>query len=173
MRNCKRLRLFFEKTYIFALLIHNFIVSLHLQTRDCKLMSTKISHSGVIDSIEGNCVHVRIVQTSACAACKVAGYCNAAESKEKIVDVHCANSAAYKTGQTVTVTTSGQVAARALLWGFGMPFVILVAVLFGVLMLTGSEGLAALSAIVALVPYYGLLWLMRDRMKEQLAFAIE
>ena len=52
-------------------------------------MSNKIRHEGVIDSIDEGCVHVRILQTSACAACKVAGYCNAAEAKEKIVDVFC------------------------------------------------------------------------------------
>ena len=79
-------------------------------------MSTKISHSGVIESMEGNSVHVRIVQTSACAACKVAGYCNAAESKEKIVDVTPVDISLYKVGQVVTVSASGQVAARALLW---------------------------------------------------------
>ncbi len=136
-------------------------------------MSTKISHSGVVESIDDDCVHVRIVQTSACAACKVAGYCNAAESKEKIVDVHCTNPTFYKVGQLVTVSTSGQVAVRALLWGFGVPFVVLVAVLFVVLKMTGSEGTAALSALLALIPYYGMLWLFREKMREQLAFAIE
>ena len=50
-------------------------------------MSQKICHSGIVERIDDGCVHVRIVQTSACAACKVAGYCNAAESKEKIIDV--------------------------------------------------------------------------------------
>ena len=137
-------------------------------------MSTKISHSGVVDSVEGDCVKVRIVQTSACAACKVAGYCNAAESKEKMVDVFCGDTAKnYHVGQQVTVSTSGSVAARALLWGFGMPFLVLVTVLFVVLLLTHNEGLAAVSAILALLPYYGLLWLLRDRMREQLSFAIE
>lgn len=136
-------------------------------------MSTKISHSGIIESIEKGYVHVRILQTSACAACKVAGYCNAAESKEKIIDVPCSDTNAYTTGQAVTVTTSAQVAARALLWGFGVPFLLLVLVLFVVLQLTGSEGRAALCAIASLVPYYFLLWLFRDKMREQLAFSIE
>ncbi len=136
-------------------------------------MGTKISHSGIVESIEGNCVHVRIVQTSACAACKVAGYCNAAESKEKIVDVHCAAPASYQVGQPVTVSTSGQVAVRALLWGFGVPFIVLVTVLFVVLQMTGSEGTAALSALLALVPYYFMLWLFREKMRKQLAFSIE
>ena len=136
-------------------------------------MNQRISHSGVIESIEEGCVHVRIVQTSACAACKVAGYCNAAESKEKIIDVFCDSVAAYQVGQQVVVSASGQVAVKALLWAFGVPFVLLMAVLLLVLLLTGNEGWAALGALGALVPYYIILWLLRDKMREQLAFRIE
>ena len=136
-------------------------------------MSTKISHSGVIERIESDRVHVRIVQTSACAACKVAGYCNAAESKEKIIDVFCDTAAKnLQVGQQVTVTTSGTVAAKALLWGFGLPFVLLVSVLAIVLLLTSNEGLAALCALAALIPYYFVLWLLRDRMRNELSFQI-
>ena len=136
-------------------------------------MSTKISHSGVIERIESDRVQVRIIQTSACAACKVAGYCNAAESKEKLIDVFCDSVAkSLHVGQPVTVTTSGVVAAKALLWGFGLPFVVLVAVLIVVLLLTSSEGLAALCALAALVPYYLALWLLRDRMRDELSFQI-
>ena len=136
-------------------------------------MSTKISHSGVIEQIESDRVHVRIVQTSACAACKVAGYCNAAESKEKIIDVFCDTAAKnLHVGQQVTVTTSGTVAAKALLWGFGLPFILLVSVLAIVLLLTSSEGMAALCALAALVPYYFVLWLLRDRMRNELSFQI-
>ena len=69
-------------------------------------MSQKISHSGIVERIDDGCVHVRIVQTSACAACKVAGYCNAAESKEKIIDVYCDSVAAYQVGQQVVVGSS-------------------------------------------------------------------
>ena len=137
-------------------------------------MNDFVSHSGVVERVEDGCVHVRIVQTSACAACKVAGYCNAAESKEKIVDVFGdATAKELAVGQQVTVTTSGQVAAKALMWGFGLPFVLMVAVLVLVLWLTGSEGKAALSGLAALVPYYILLWLLRNRMRQQLAFSIE
>lgn len=136
-------------------------------------MSNTIRHEGIIDSIEEGCVHVRILQTSACAACKVKGYCNAAEAKEKLVDVYCDDVAAYRTGQEVTVATSGDVAARALLWAFGLPFVVMVGVLTLVLWRTGDEGLAAVSGLLSLVPYYGLLFLLRHRMRRQLAFVIE
>ena len=136
-------------------------------------MNQRIRHSGVVESIEEGCVHVRIVQTSSCAACKVAGCCNAAESKEKMIDVYCDAVADYKVGQQVTVSTSGQVAVKALLWAFGVPFVLLLAMLILVLLLTANEGWAALSALAILVPYYAILWLLRDKMREQLAFTIE
>ncbi|MCH5306971.1 MAG: SoxR reducing system RseC family protein [Prevotella sp.] len=136
-------------------------------------MRNNISHSGVIESIEDGCIHVRIIQTSACAACKVAGYCNAAESKEKLIDIYSADTKAYSIGQSVTVMASRQVAANALLLGFGIPFIILVGVLVVVLMLTHNEAWAALGGLIALVPYYGVLYLMRERLRDKLSFWIE
>ena len=135
-------------------------------------MGTKISHSGIIESIDERCIHVRIVQTSACAACKVASYCNAAESKEKIVDVY-KPAGNLKVGDAVTVTASSQMATQALLYGFAYPFVLLVVVLVAVLWLTGNEATAGLSALAALLPYYGVLYLLRKRHREQFAFDIE
>ena len=136
-------------------------------------MSHQIEHSGVVQRVDKGHVQVLIVQTSACAACKVSGYCNAAESKEKLIDVYCDCATDYQVGQAVTVTASQRVAAKALLWGFGMPFVVMVAVLVAVLLLTGSEGVAALSGLLALLPYYGVLYLLRRRLRDQLSFAIK
>lgn len=136
-------------------------------------MSNKIKHSGVVENILGDSVQVRIVQTSACAACKVAGYCNASESKEKLVDIYHADTRNLKVGDVVTVTASTQVAAQALLLGFGLPFVVLVAVLIVVLLITGNEGAAAMSGLAALVPYYAVLFLFRNRIRDKLSFSIE
>ena len=168
---------FFKKKEFLCAVIHRKVVSLQLQTTAVairnKSMSEKIKHSGVVEEVTEGRVVVRILQTSACAACKVAGHCNASEAKEKLVDVRCADASAYKTGQSVVVSTSRDVANRALLLGFGLPFVVLVGVLFAVLRLTGDEGLAALSGLGALVPYYLLLWLLRDRIGRRVSFQIE
>lgn len=136
-------------------------------------MSQKISHSGIVERIEGDCIKVRIVQTSACAACKVASHCNAAESKMKIVDVFGCDTTNYSTGQEVTVWASRDVANRALLLGFGVPFLLLVCVLLIALRLTANEGLAALWALGSLVPYYFALWLLRNRIQRGISFQIE
>ena len=137
-------------------------------------MSTKISHSGIVESISEGCVQVRILQASACAACKVAGHCHASESKEKIVDVlNVRDAARLKVGDSVIVSASRDVANRALLLVFGVPFLILVSVLFIMLKVVSDEWLAAITAILALMPYYGMLYLMRDRIQQKIAFSIE
>lgn len=136
-------------------------------------MSNKKSHPGVVDSIEGDCVKVRIVQTSACAACKVAAHCNASESKEKLVDVFGCDTAKYATGQEVVVSASREVANRAILLGFGLPLLLLIGVLLMVLRWTGDEGMAAMASLGALVPYYIVLWLLRDSIRQQVSFRIE
>ena len=136
-------------------------------------MSNRISHSGIIKSIGEGCIKVQIVQTSACAACKVSSHCNAAESKVKIVDVFGADVAGYQEGQQVVVWASKDVANRALLLGFGLPLLLLVVVLLATLHVTSHEGKAALAALLALVPYYGLLYLFRNSIRQKLSFYLE
>ena len=137
-------------------------------------MSNKIRHSGVVDSVEKECVHVRILQTSACAGCKIAGHCNASESKEKIVDVYDAQAAhRLRVGDAVVVCASTQVAARALLLGFGIPFLLLVGVVFVASLCTDDEALMALSGLCALIPYYLLLYVLKGHIREKLAFTLE
>ena len=135
-------------------------------------MSNRISHQGIIKSIEDGCIKVQIVQTSACAACKVASHCNAAESKVKIVDVFT-DAMGYQVGQEVTVWASKDVANRALLLGFGVPFLLLVCVLMIALKVFGDEGIAALVALASLVPYYIALWLMKDKIQRHISFNLE
>lgn len=148
-------------------------------SKNCKVgiaksMSSKIRHSGVIESIVGDCARVRIMQTSACAACKVASHCNAAESKEKLIDVYDGGLAQrYTVGQAVVVSTSQEVAYRALLLGFGVPLFLMVATLVVAICLSYGEGTAALASLAVLIPYYLILWVLRDRIRQKVSFQLE
>lgn len=135
-------------------------------------MSNKIRHSGIIHSVNNDSLQVRILQTSACAGCKVAGHCSASESKEKMIDVF-GNFPESRVGQKVTIVASTQVGIRAVVLGFVVPFVIMVGVLLVLMRLTSSEPLSALLSVVSLIPYYMLLYVCRDRLREKLSFTIE
>lgn len=137
-------------------------------------MSNKIRHSGIIDYISGDCVKVRILQTSACSQCKIAGHCSSTESKEKIVDVYnVTGRAGMKVGDKVVVTASARVAVSALLIGFGLPFAVMVAIMFIVYGLTSNEPLSALCSLGSLLPCYGTIFLFRERLRTNMAFEIE
>jgi len=136
-------------------------------------MSNKIKHAGVVDGVEGECVRVRILQSSACSACKVAAHCNASETKEKIIDVMDADASHYQKGDRVMVVADTAVGFRASLYGYLLPLILMVVTLVGVLAATHSEGLAAVSALGILIPYYVLLFLMRNKLRNRLSFSLE
>lgn len=136
-------------------------------------MSNKIKHAGVVDGVEGECVRVRILQSSACSACKVAAHCNASETKEKIIDVMDADASHYQKGDQVMVVADSAVGFRASLYGYLLPLILMVVTLVGVLAATHSEGLAAVSALGILIPYYVLLFLMRNKLRNRLSFTLE
>ncbi|MCH5311232.1 MAG: SoxR reducing system RseC family protein [Prevotella sp.] len=137
-------------------------------------MNDKISHRGVIQSISAKCVEVRITQSSACSSCSVASHCNASETKVKVVEVHgCDKWQSLSVGQEVVVSASRRVAGLALMLGFGVPLVTMLVVIGGVYYATGDEAAAALWGLAALIPYYILLYMMRNKIATKVAFNIE
>lgn len=141
----------------------------------------EIRHDGIVEHIgtDGH-VRVRITQMAACAGCKVAAHCNAAEQKVKTVDVYQAFGAdrgpqppRLKVGDAVVVATSGAAAGRALLLAFGLPLMLLLVVLAALLAAGVGEGTSALAALAILAPYYLLLWLCRDKIAGKISFHLE
>lgn len=139
-------------------------------------MDNQFKHAGVIERLDGDHAVVRILQTSACAACKVAGHCNASESKEKLIDIYGVQNAERgmrKVGDAVTITADTATGYRAVAWGFGIPLVILIVGIFATMAITGNDLLSALVGLAALVPYYIVLYFLRDKIKERLSFKLE
>ena len=137
-------------------------------------MADVIKHDGVVDSIEGDCIHVRIVQASACAACGAKSLCSAAESKEKIVDVYGANAKAYQVGQRVMVEGAATMGMKAVRLAFLFPLLLLVAAIAVAMWLTdGNEAVAALSALLALTAYFLVLFACKKRLKNEFTFIIK
>ena len=62
---------------------------------------------------------------------------------------------------------------QAVLWTYVVPLVLLMTVLMGASRLIGSDGVAALAALASLVPYYGVLYLLRDRLQRRFSFRIK
>lgn len=132
-----------------------------------------IEHKGVIASISDNKLSVKILQESACSTCHAKGSCMAADSKEKLVDV-VDFTGKYQVNDVVTIQGKESMGYKAVLWAFVIPLVILVLMLI----LTSSiwkleEIEAATASIIALAPYYVVLYLLRGRMANSFKFTIK
>ena len=136
-------------------------------------MADIIKHRGIVEKIDGSHIVVRIVQTSACSACSAKGLCNASESKEKQIDVYEVNPA-YRIGEEVILCGTTSMGMKAVFLAFGIPVFLLLAALFVTMRVTDGDALlSAIVALVAVVLYYAVLYLMKDKMNKTFSFVIE
>ena len=136
-------------------------------------MADIIKHRGIVEKVNGSHVVVRIVQTSACSACSAKGLCNASESKEKQIDVYEVNPS-YRIGEEVVLCGSTSMGMCAVFLAFGVPVLLLLFALFATMRITDGDALlSAIVALLAVVPYYVVIYLMKDKMNKTFSFVIE
>ncbi len=136
-------------------------------------MADIIKHRGIVEKINGSHVVVRIVQTSACSACSAKGLCNASESKEKQIDVYEVNPS-YRIGEEVVLCGSTSMGMRAVLLAFGIPVLLLLIALFVTMRVTDGDALlSAIVALLAVVPYYMVIYMMKNKLNKTFSFVIE
>jgi sigma-E factor negative regulatory protein RseC len=136
-------------------------------------MADIIKHRGIVEKVEGSHVVVRIVQTSACAACSAKGLCNASESKEKQIDVYEVN-ASYRIGEEVVLCGTTSMGMRAVFLAFGIPMLLLLVALFVTMRVTDGDALvSSLVALFAVVPYYLVIYFMKDKLNKTFSSTIE
>ena len=137
------------------------------------MTNNTIKHLGIVENIQGSHLSVRIVQTSACAACSVKGHCSSADSKDKIIDIIDTAAASYQVGENVMVVGETSMGMQAVALAFIIPFVLLIFTLFLFMALIENELYAALLALAVLIPYYFVLWLNKTRLKQKFSFTIK
>jgi len=136
-------------------------------------MADIIKHRGIVEKVEGSHVVVRIVQTSACSSCSAKGLCNASESKEKQIDVYEVN-ASYHIGEEVVLCGTTSMGMRAVFLAFGIPMLLLLVALFVTMRVTDGDALvSSLVALFAVVPYYLVIYFMKDKLNKTFSFTIE
>lgn len=132
-----------------------------------------IEHEGIIEKINGHQITVLLSQQSACSTCHAKGACTAADVKEKRVVIHD-DSLRYAENEKVIIEGKESIGYKAVLWAFLLPLVILLTML----VLTTSiwyfsETEAAIASLIALTPYYLVLYLLRNKMANTFRFSIK
>lgn len=127
--------------------------------------------SGVVESISDDYIKVRIHNESACSMCYSKGVCTSLGSGQRTIDVEHDNRHTVKPGDTVDIQMVSSSGFMAVLFGYILPFVLLLGTLLVVSNYV-TEALAALIAIGILIPYYLILYLYKNRMRRYFRFTL-
>lgn len=134
-------------------------------------MSETIHHIGIVARISQEAVFVCITQRSACSGCHAKSMCSASEQKEQIIEIPD-HTGQYAVGEEVEVCGQTNLGMEAVVLAFVIPLILVVAGVAGGIYLGCDESVSGLISLLILVPYYGALYLFRDRLKKRFVFTV-
>ena len=131
-----------------------------------------IKHDGIIIALnEDGTALVRIVQASACAACKAKAMCASAESVEKEMTVVLLGDEQWAVGNEVEVMVQQKMGWKAVLLAYLLPFFVMLAVmLIGNAIWAVREEILGTVALCAMALYYLVLGMFKDKLQKEFSF---
>ena len=131
-----------------------------------------IKHDGIIIALnEDGTALVRIVQTSACAACKAKAMCASAESAEKEMTVVLLGDEQWAVGNEVEVMVQQKMGWKAVVLAYLLPFFVMLAVmLIGNAIWAVREEILGTVALCAMALYYLVLGMFKDKLQKEFSF---
>ncbi|MCK5845818.1 MAG: SoxR reducing system RseC family protein [Bacteroidales bacterium] len=137
------------------------------------IQQSEITHQGTIESIEDNHFNVRIVSMASCVSCSAGGTCSASDIAEKIVEVVRPKDSKYNIGDMVTIVLNQSMGLKAVFLGYVAPFLVLFFTLLIMLGLGYNEGIGGLTALLMLIPYFAVMYIFKDKIKEKFIFRLK
>lgn len=133
----------------------------------------EISHTGKIVEITPEFTTVEIISESACSACHASALCGLSEFKKKAVEVPTSATELYEVGEEVLVNLKASMGHKAVWVAYVVPLFVLLAVLLGLGAVGVGELAAGLAGIGATALYYFVIWLLRDKLRNDYIFYIK
>jgi len=125
-----------------------------------------------VKEVKDTSLIVNIVSQSACSTCHAKGACTAADYQDKEIEVSGYKNS-YEVGQMVTILFKQSKGFAAVIWGYVIPFFLVLSTLIIALELTNDELKSGLLSLIILIPYYITLYFFRHFLKKVLKFELE
>ena len=135
-------------------------------------MSESINHTGFVEKIDGDTVFVRITQQSACSGCHAQSMCSASEKKDKIIEVPD-RSGKFHINEEVQLCGQSSLGLQAVLLAFVFPLIIVFAAIVTGTSMQWEETTSGLTGLLLLVPYYSILYFLREKLKRKFIFTLK
>lgn len=129
--------------------------------------SEKVCKEGIVRKVQDDRLWVEVVVSSACGGCAAKSLCNISEKKNELVEAVNLSGEDFSIGETVQIQMMQKLANKAVVLGYLLPFVILVAGLFVCYALTHIEWLSVLVAFGLTAIYYFILKMFDKRLAKE------
>ncbi len=136
-------------------------------------MKKEIYHDGKIIEITPEFTSVEIISSSACSQCHAKGLCGFSEEESKVVMVPTSPYTERKVGDTVTLALKQTMGLKAVWISYVIPLIILMILVLSLSSVIDNEVWTGLAAIGGVALYYLVIWLLRDRLKNEFVFYIK
>lgn len=138
------------------------------------MATNNVTHSGKVIGVFRDTVTVAVESSEACGSCASRSACSlGVQSNTRNILITTPDASSFSVGEIVTVATRTQMGLMAVTLCYAVPAVVLVAVLAAAVLCGVSEGVAALISLGSVAIYYGILWLVRDKLAQKISFTIE
>lgn len=136
-------------------------------------MKKEIYHDGKIIEITPEFTSVEIISSSACSQCHAKGLCGFSEEESKVVMVPTSPYTERKVGDTVTLALKQTMGLKAVWISYVIPLIILMILVLSLSFVIDNEVWTGLAAIGGVALYYLVIWLLRDKLKNEFVFYIK
>ncbi len=113
-----------------------------------------ICKEGIVRSVNGEDVEVEIIVQSACSECHAKSICMPSDKRKETVTAKNVHRIALNTGDKVQLAMKTSSGNKAVLWAYILPFVVLMAALYGMYAITQNELHSVIVSLCLVVVYY-------------------
>ncbi len=131
---------------------------------------TIVKHEGVVSKITNDVVTISLKGNINCEACNAKAACGVSESNSKEIEVSYSTQP-LKLNENVEVLLKKSLGLKAVFWAYVFPFIIMMTVLL-IASTLFKEWIAGLLSIAVLVPYYLMLYVLRNTFKKAFKLSI-
>jgi len=129
-----------------------------------------VKHEGIVSKISKNTITISLKGNVNCEGCKAQSACGVSDSNDKEIEVTNPIQS-FKLNESVDVLLKRELGLKAVFWAYVSPFILMVVVLVAASFFF-EEWIAGLLSLFILIPYYLVLYMLKDTFQKAFQVSI-
>jgi positive regulator of sigma E activity len=135
-----------------------------------KTKSDVVNHNGIVSKISKSTITISLKGNVNCEGCKAQSACGVSDSNDKEIEV-LNPIQSFQINEPVGVVLKRELGLKAVFWAYVFPFILMVIVLV-ITSFFFKEWVAGLLSLFILLPYYYMLYVMKDSFQKAFQVSI-